>query len=50
MACWILAKNLAFKDPPSLKFHNRSDIDVYMIGSFLILNEIKQSDWNENDK
>ena len=26
MACWFLAKKLAFKDPPSLKFHNRTDI------------------------
>ena len=23
--CWFLAKNLSFKDPPSLKFHNRTD-------------------------
>ena len=24
-------KNLAFQDPPSLKFHNRTDIDGHMI-------------------
>ena len=24
--CWFLAKNLAFYDPPCLKFHNRTDI------------------------
>ena len=28
VACWFLAKNLAFKDPPSLKFHDRTDINV----------------------
>ena len=28
MACWFLAKKLAFKDPPSLKFHDRTDINV----------------------
>ena len=29
-ACWFLGKNLAFKDPLSLKFHNRTDTNVYM--------------------
>ena len=29
MACWFLAKKLAFKDPPSLKFHDRTDINIY---------------------
>ena len=27
MACWLLAKKLAFKDPPSLKFHDWTDIN-----------------------
>ena len=26
--CWFLAINLAFYDPPSLKFHNRNDIEL----------------------
>ena len=26
VACWFLAKRLAFKDQPSLKFHDRTDI------------------------
>ena len=29
-ACWFLGKKLAFWDPPSLKFHNRTDISVYV--------------------
>ena len=28
---WFLAKNLAFYDPPSLKFHNRTDINLHII-------------------
>ena len=28
--CWFLAKNLAFQDPPSMKFHNRTDISTYI--------------------
>ena len=28
MARWFLAKQLAFKDPPYLKFHKRTDIIV----------------------
>ena len=30
VACWFLAKKLAFKDSPSLKFHIRTDINVGM--------------------
>ena len=31
-----MGKNLAFKNPPSLKFHNRTDINVHIIdGRFL---------------
>ena len=29
-----MGKNLAFKDPPSLKFHNRTDIICYTISIF----------------
>ena len=29
VACWFLAKKLAFKDRPSLKFHERTDISGY---------------------
>ena len=28
MACWFLAKNLTFYDPPSLKFHYRTDTNL----------------------
>ena len=31
MPRWFLAKKLAFKDPQSLKFHNRTDINVYTV-------------------
>ena len=27
MPCWFLANRLAFKDPPFLKFHDRTDIN-----------------------
>ena len=27
---WFLAKNLAFQNPPSLKFHNQTDITVLL--------------------
>ena len=27
--CWFLGKKLAFYDPPSLKFHNRTDTKSY---------------------
>ena len=30
--CWFLAKKLAFKDPPSLKFHDRTDITGQVSG------------------
>ena len=28
--CWFLAKNLAFYEPPYLKFNNRTDISMYI--------------------
>ena len=31
----IFGQRAAFKDPPSLKFHDRTDINVHTLGSFL---------------
>ena len=33
-ACRFLGKKLAFKDPPSLKFHNRTDTNNYVTVCF----------------
>ena len=30
--CWFLGKKLAFYDPPSLKFHNRTDTNIWKYG------------------
>ena len=30
-ACWFFGKNLAFQDPTSLKFHNRTDINTHNV-------------------
>ena len=29
VVCWFLGKKLPFQDPPSLKFHNRTDTNVH---------------------
>ena len=40
MPCWFLAKKLAFKDPPSLKFHDRTDISKHALICILINNPL----------
>ena len=51
-ACWFLGKNLAFWDPPSLKFHNQTDIstDCMIMPKSITLVLQRKSDCNlQND-
>ena len=50
-----MAKKLAFKDPPSLKFHDRTDIIILLCNYFILqvdpnANESKESDDNGNSQ